>query len=219
MKKCNKCKEIKSLSEFFKDKTKKDGLHTICKLCSKKNNKKYIATHKEKVTKLNSEWRNKHKPYLKQYRNQLKKNYPWYNSYNNAKQRCENPNNPDYKYYGGRGIKFLLTKEECAKLWNRDKAYKLNQASIDRENSNGNYTFDNCRFIEQNRNIGRANEEHKIASVIQLLNGKQIKIWKSIKEASQFLKISPEAIGNCLKGRSKSSGGFQWKYLKKGVLK
>ncbi len=28
-----------------------------------------------------------------------------YNAWRNIKQRCLNSNNPDYKYYGGRGIK------------------------------------------------------------------------------------------------------------------
>jgi hypothetical protein len=33
---------------------------------------------------------------------------PEYNSYCNAKQRCNNQNVKDYKFYGGRGIKFLF---------------------------------------------------------------------------------------------------------------
>ena len=33
---CNKCKEHKSLSEFYKDKKNKDGFRYECKLCAKK---------------------------------------------------------------------------------------------------------------------------------------------------------------------------------------
>ena len=33
---CNKCKEHKSLSEFYKDKKNKDGFRYECKLCVKK---------------------------------------------------------------------------------------------------------------------------------------------------------------------------------------
>lgn len=44
MKKCNKCKENKELLKFDKDKNKKDGLQSQCKLCLNKwrkdNNKK-----------------------------------------------------------------------------------------------------------------------------------------------------------------------------------
>jgi Recombination endonuclease VII len=35
MKKCSKCKQLKSLSEFVKDKREKDGLNTQCKSCSR----------------------------------------------------------------------------------------------------------------------------------------------------------------------------------------
>lgn len=34
---CNKCKEEKLISEFYKDKTKKDGFHTLCKKCQKQH--------------------------------------------------------------------------------------------------------------------------------------------------------------------------------------
>lgn len=35
MKKCNKCQNIKEYQYYFKDKSKKDGYHTICKDCTK----------------------------------------------------------------------------------------------------------------------------------------------------------------------------------------
>ena len=33
---CNKCKEVKNVSEFYADKSKRDGLHTNCKVCKQK---------------------------------------------------------------------------------------------------------------------------------------------------------------------------------------
>ena len=48
---------------------------------------------------------------------------PWMNSFNNAKQRCTNPNNPNYPDYGAKNIKFLITKEEVTQLWFHDKAW------------------------------------------------------------------------------------------------
>jgi hypothetical protein len=35
MKKCGKCKKVKELTEFFKDKSKIDGFEGRCKTCSK----------------------------------------------------------------------------------------------------------------------------------------------------------------------------------------
>jgi group I intron endonuclease len=36
--------------------------------------------------------------------------------------------------------------------------------------------------------------------------------FDSVKEAAAFINVTPSAITCCLKGKSKSSGGFQWKY-------
>ena len=38
---CSKCHEIKEVGEFPKDKSKKDGVRTICKKCSSEYNKEY----------------------------------------------------------------------------------------------------------------------------------------------------------------------------------
>lgn len=48
--------------------------------------------------------------------------------------------------------------------------------------------------------------------IVQLsLEGELIKIWNSIKEAQESLKIGN--ISNVCKGKRKTSGGFKWKYL------
>ncbi len=44
-------------------------------------------------------------------------------------------------------------------LWIRDKAGKMKRPSIDRINSGGNYTLNNCRFIELSANIHRSLKE------------------------------------------------------------
>lgn len=36
--------------------------------------------------------------------------------------------------------------------------------------------------------------------------------FDSVKEAAEFVNVTPSAITCCLKGKSKRSGGFQWKY-------
>lgn len=77
---------------------------------------------------------------------------PWLRHLDNARRRCEVPTTNKYKYYGGAGIKCLLTVDEIEQLWNRDHAISLKQPSIDRKDSTRDYTFDNCQFIEFEQN-------------------------------------------------------------------
>jgi len=74
----------------------------------------------------------------------------------NMKNRCGNRKAHNFKYYGGKGIKCLMTYEELKSIWERDNASKLKRPSIDRINPNGHYTFDNCRFVEHSENARRA---------------------------------------------------------------
>ena len=47
MKRCDTCKQEKSESEFNKNRVKKDGLNSICRLCSNARSKRYYAENRE----------------------------------------------------------------------------------------------------------------------------------------------------------------------------
>lgn len=47
MKTCDTCKQDKELSDFNKNKSKKDGLNSICRECSNKRSKKYYSENKQ----------------------------------------------------------------------------------------------------------------------------------------------------------------------------
>jgi len=79
------------------------------------------------------------------------------------RNRCRNPSSDNFKYYGGRGIKCFLEYVDLVKLWERDKGWNLKRPSIDRMDNDGDYVFENCRFIEVAENIARRNREHKIS--------------------------------------------------------
>lgn len=82
-------------------------------------------------------------------------NQRWYQSYKDAKARCNRPTHKDYSRYGGRGIKFLLTYEDMEFLWQRDNASSLRIPSLDRKENNNDYTLDNCQFIEHGLNANK----------------------------------------------------------------
>ena len=79
----------------------------------------------------------------------------WVICYKSAKARCENPKHPAYKNYGGKGVRMLLTVGDVEMLYRRDNAKSMKRASIDRVDNDGDYTIDNCRFIELAKNVGR----------------------------------------------------------------
>ena len=81
--------------------------------------------------------------------------HPWSISYDSAKQRCNNIKKDNYKSYGGRGIRFLMTIQDFKFLWFRDKAYLMKQPSIDRIDNDRNYELDNCRYMELIENISK----------------------------------------------------------------
>lgn len=71
-------------------------------------------------------------------------------------QRCEDPRHASYKWYGGRGIQNFLTFDDVRFMWERDGAGKMAKPSIDREDRDDDYTFDNCCFRELKDNQQRA---------------------------------------------------------------
>jgi hypothetical protein len=81
----------------------------------------------------------------------------------NLQSRCGNPKDKKYKYYGGKGIKIKLDKNELITLWKRDCGEKLKQPSIDRIDSTKDYEFTNCRFIEMEEN--RSNNKENLSKV------------------------------------------------------
>lgn len=56
MKKCGICKKLKPKSEFAKNRSKADGLHSICKSCDKQRFKQYRKANREKVLEYRKQW-------------------------------------------------------------------------------------------------------------------------------------------------------------------
>lgn len=82
---------------------------------------------------------------------------PLYGVWCVMKQRCHNPKDKAYKYYGARGISVCPSWRNNFILfykWALRKGY-IKGLTIDRKNNNGNYSSKNCRLLtmsEQQQN-------------------------------------------------------------------
>lgn len=76
---------------------------------------------------------------------------PEYKAYEGARRRCVNPNDPAYKYYGGRGIRFLFQSFE--EFLNHIGGKPSPELQIDRIDNNGHYEIGNVRWATPLQNM------------------------------------------------------------------
>jgi hypothetical protein len=208
---CTKCYKEKPISEFHKKSSGKFGVRSDCKSCRKK----YQILHTNEIKKYHKDYNEKNKNKLKKQQKEYYKNFPWKRTLLAIRQRCNNIKTKQYKNYGGRGIKCLITEKELKELWFRDKGWLLKKSSINRKDNDGNYTFENCEFIEFGKNSAERNTRTLKRIVLQF--DKQdnfLREWSSVINASQKLNIKATNISavSLKKYGYKSAGGYIWRY-------
>lgn len=125
----------------------------------KERKREYYLKHKKAVLERCRKYYQGNKERTKARRKKARLEKPWVDIFYHIKQRCNNPSDGAYKWYGGKGVECLVTADEIRTLYLRDGARNMKRPSIDRIYNDGNYRFGNCRFIEKSENIARAQRE------------------------------------------------------------
>lgn len=84
-----------------------------------------------------------------------------YRSWKDLRARCQNPNDSDYKDYGGRGITFDPRWEDFAVFF-AEMGRRPEGMSLDRIDVNGNYEAGNCRWATAMTQANNKRSNHRI---------------------------------------------------------
>lgn len=71
-----------------------------------------------------------------------------YSSWNSMKNRCNNPNIPEYKNYGGRGITYDKKWEDFMEFY-KDMGKRPENTTLDRIDVDKGYYKENCRWVSK----------------------------------------------------------------------
>jgi hypothetical protein len=73
LRKCSQCKELKPSTVFYKNKTRKEGLQTMCRDCSKQNSKKQYSEDRKKRIEYVANWAKNNPEKRREYRREYEK--------------------------------------------------------------------------------------------------------------------------------------------------
>lgn len=120
--------------------------------------------------------------------------------------------------------KNLIRLKAIGRKLSKEAKQKISQSKIGNKYNLGRKHSDEIKqsFKYKNRKKGKITPERnnkikeKLQKPIIQYDSKNnfIKEWSSQTEASQILNINQPSISNCLKNKSKTAGGYIWKYKK-----
>lgn len=80
--------------------------------------------------------------------------------HNQMKQRCTNPRNDSYRYYGGRGIGFSSDWRSFKNFYNDMVATYKEGLWLDRIDTDAGYSKDNCRWATKEQQFRNMRKNH-----------------------------------------------------------
>ncbi len=116
-----------------------------------------------------------------------------YICWGSMRQRCNNPKNPNYKDYGGRGI-VVCERWNDYKNFLKDMGKRPEGLTLERIENDGNYEPENCKWvsmIEQGRNRRNVKlDPSKTKTIKKLLRKGELKL----KEIAEMFHVTTRTI-------------------------
>lgn len=118
-------------------------------------------------------------------------NHPLHQIWRDIKMRCDNPNMENYKHYGGRGIKMCDEWKDFQAFydWSMKNGYEKG-LSIDRIDTNGNYSPENCRWASM-----KVQQNNRRNNKILTINGET----KTMSEWADFYSMKYTVVKSRIK--------------------
>jgi len=195
-KKCTQCKQIKNLSEYSKNKSKKDGLRIYCKTCAYIRHRDFTRTKRGLVGRI----------YSSQKSSSLKRGHA----------------SPTYSHEEIR--EWLYSQPLFHKLydnWKRLDYQKMYKPSVDRIDDYIGYTIANIQLMTWGENSAKGHKD-RIDGINNKLNkgvvqytkeGEHIAEYHSTIEAKRQTGVWHSSISAVCAGKRVSAGGFFWRYI------
>lgn len=102
---------------------------------------------------------------------------PTFRSWESMKQRCLNPKSPDYRIYGGRGIKVHGPWIDSFEQFLSDMGERPQGASLDRLDTDKDYAPDNCRWATPTQQLRNRRDTVRLT-----WNGRTLNVYEWAKE-------------------------------------
>lgn len=97
--------------------------------------------------------------------------------YKGMKERCENKNHIGFKYYGAKGTKVLITRDDFVKWYLENVTFDMHRPSVDRIKSHLNYEISNIQLLSRSANSSKSaienNAKERTAKYLKAANNKR----------------------------------------------
>ena len=149
-----------------------------------------------------------------------------YDRWMNMVGRCYSNKHAQYKNYGAKGVvveEYLLKFSNYISFISNLENYELliskpNEYQIDKDIKNGRqsiYSRETISIVKSEDNLEEENKNKRISIARYSLDGKFIDSFESISEAERLTNIHRGNIARCVRGESKTAGGYIWVNLAK----